>query len=557
MKIEKVLLSLLTCICSDVYADCNVPNNFSFQGGSSIATWTQLPSFPLTQCYQNASGDLILLNNSYQYLDRYKISVPEWVEKITFQVFQQSGTMPLTMYLSTSEIGNTSAAQFNPTIKTVNIPKQTGVDASGMPLFTIEQLVTPSNEFMLDSTDKLFQYTYAYNVIDLVAINSKSTPLNVFIQLPTIPDGGLKVSYILQARVGAQASMSQAVQAFVQTSVTPVPALTIAVNNPPNLIQGVPSGITITPTNGILSSCTANSAIITAPLNPATNTLTLNPNAGVDSVAITCTGTKNQPSNTITLPVKPATTLFSSFTLSPSVLDTKDTDKTITVVPNEGAVIPLSVTCDPSPSESLARISATSWKIDPIKTQKAQRITVSCTGVSGKSTFDIVEPLVITPITAFDPSSNSLSLTKLQFKFLPSEVNNATLYIAGYIPELENKLTGKNESVWICREKYNTSWIYMPGYILPDACKQTISTNGDVDIVIDKNSELRTPPSTAKNELLPDLFFRFNEATLKIGKVQLYGAYTTDDGKTFKFVSDTKIKGTFSVQGVNPLYIFK
>lgn len=339
----------------------------------------------------------------------------------------------------------------------------------------------------------------------------------------------------------------------LENGATVTPSFSIKLNG--TLTQGVSSTIGITPSGGTLKNCSASSVEVSAS-SYANNSVTLTPSSTATSVTITCESAEGGSAKaSLQVQTAPATA-FSSFTLSPASLLKTETATLITVKPNNGAVVPASTVCQVMQSQKyLVPAGTNQWKIssDVNVQQIAQSLTIDCgSDASGKaitSSFTIKMPLV-----AKSPIGNAL-----EFNFLPSgTATTADLYIAGYIKDiLLNKLTGKVESAWICRSNDDSNWVYMPGAILPRICKRSgIKVNDKVRIAID-TADIAGIGSSSVSEY----FFTFSEKTLKDAKVELYGAYTTDNGNSFNFIGDDNT-GTFSAQppvgaNINALYIFK
>lgn len=337
---------------------------------------------------------------------------------------------------------------------------------------------------------------------------------------------------------------------------TPLTGITLTASS---LLKGSSGTVTIipTPSNASLGTCTASPANLvtisgsTIALASGASAITTN-----TPVTVTC-GSVSQ-----TLTIIPNTVPLTGVTLSRSSIASTDTTTRVVLSPSPaGAALPS--TCkvlDTAGTESnlVTSISSSgssygftvlSGTANLVKLiGQNQLLSVDCGG-GVKTAFTVLMPLV----------AKSLIGNALEFNFLPSgTATTADLYIAGYIKDiLPNKLTGKVESAWICRSYDDSNWVYMPGAILPRVCKRSgIKVNDKVRITIDA-----TDIAGIGNSSFSEYFFTFSEKTLKDAKVELYGAYTTDNGTTFKFIGDDNT-GTFSAQppvgaNVNALYIFK
>ena len=313
-------------------------------------------------------------------------------------------------------------------------------------------------------------------------------------------------------------------------------------------------------TGASLGQCSSASNVVSI---DASNKITLNNTVTVvTQIPVTCGGiTTNitiQPPvdlKTITLENPKNQTIVSLVNN-----DAKNISPTIiTVKPNPGAVLPQPISPNVSgcvakyneiESSNIKWITQSTFQLsqDAQLLGKDKIVSIDC-GATAKIDFTIKMPLV-----AKSPIGNAL-----EFNFLPSgTATTADLYIAGYIKDiLLNKLTGKVESAWICRSNDDSNWVYMPGAILPRICKRSgIKVNDKVRIAID-TADIAGIGSSSVSEY----FFTFSEKTLKDAKVELYGAYTTDNGNSFNFIGDDNT-GTFSAQppvgaNINALYIFK
>lgn len=319
------------------------------------------------------------------------------------------------------------------------------------------------------------------------------------------------------------------------TPTTPIAtSLTAITLSQPSLIKGSADLVRITPvpSNASLGVCRAT-----------TNTNLVNV---VDNVISLASGASSITTNTLvtiacgsasqSLTIVPNTVSLTGITLSQNSLVNSEASAIVTIksIP-DGAVVPSSsctVTDSANPGATTSSyITAFTGTPSFSLTEAAKSLTsdrllkIVCGNFSQDFTIKMSLAVV-----------RNLVSPALEFNFLPSTgtTGTADLYIAGYIPEiLKNKLTGKIEPAWICRSNDDSYWVYMPGAVLPKICKRSVSTNDKVRVTIDAKDVAGIGSSPVY-----DYFFTFSEATLNLGKVQVYGAYTSDNGTTFQFLGD-------------------
>lgn len=352
----------------------------------------------------------------------------------------------------------------------------------------------------------------------------------------------------------------------LENGATVTPSFSIKLNG--TLTQGVSSTIGITPSGGTLKKCSASSVEVSAS-SYANNSVTLTPSSTATSVTITCESAEGGSAKaSLQVQTAPATAL-TTITLSKNSLvsnDVKNTEPTtITVSPNPGAILPVSISPHISgctakyngiESGSIKWITSSTFQLSPdsqfLSSEKI--ISIDCGGTA-KTDFTIKMSLVITPNVEAGTSSaitNTSALTDLTFTFtptLPAGVSTADLYVFVYVPAIPISQFGSSKTVPLYGyqikngyTKVNGNWqpvsnLLLPILFTPPEAYQTSTSSG--------------------TSMKVNLGYGVTGGAAAAVKAEYYVAYLpagTTDWTKLQFIGDKQ--GSFSSSGIPAFWTF-